>query len=109
MKAGLIKMIDIKHVERNVPTAVALLKALANESRLMILCVLNKEGEKSVGGLEEIVGLSQSALSQHLARMRKDGLVKTRRNAQTIYYSCDNSHVREVLDCLGKLYDSEVR
>ena len=69
-----------------------LLKAVANEKRLKVLCVLSN-GEKSVGSLEEMVDLSQSALSQHLARLRRDEIVKTRRDAQTIYYSIDDQHV----------------
>lgn len=76
---------DVKDIERNIEVAVNLLKALSNEKRLMVICALY-QGEKSVGELEEIVGLSQSALSQHLARLRRDGLVNTRRHAQTIYY-----------------------
>jgi DNA-binding transcriptional ArsR family regulator len=59
---------------------------MSNERRLLILCALYR-GEKSVGELEQIIGLSQSALSQHLARLRRDDIVQTRRKAQTIYYS----------------------
>ena len=66
--------------------AARLLKAMANEKRLLILCMLSK-GERSVGDLNRDVELSQSALSQHLAVLRTDGLVRTRREAQTIYYS----------------------
>lgn len=95
---------DIAGVDKRATMAVVLLKAIANESRLIILAVLNNQGEKSVGELEQIVGLSQSALSQHLARLRKDGLVQTRREAQTIYYSLANENVKSVLDCLKKLF-----
>ena len=70
----------------------ALLKAVANEKRLKVLCVLSN-GEKSVGELEKQVDLSQSALSQHLARLRRDEIVATRRDAQTIYYSISNENV----------------
>lgn len=94
---------NIESVEENVETAVNLLKALSNEKRLIIVCALYK-GEKSVGELEEIVGLSQSALSQHLARLRRDGLVQTRREAQTIYYSMDDESTRNVLKCLYDIY-----
>lgn len=97
-------MVDKECLEKNTPKAVALLKAMANVSRLKILCVLNTDGEKNVGQLEQIVGLSQSALSQHLARMRSENLVATRREAQTIYYSCENQEVRAILDCLCKIY-----
>ncbi|MCB9988039.1 MAG: winged helix-turn-helix transcriptional regulator [Rhodospirillales bacterium] len=94
---------DVKKVESNVQAAASLLKSLSNEKRLMIVCALHK-GEKSVGELEEIVELSQSALSQHLARLRHDGLVSTRRNAQTIYYSIKDSAVESLLKSLCSIY-----
>jgi len=72
------------------------LKAIANAKRLEILHFLNKE-ELSVSALEKKVGLSQSALSQHLAVLRKAKVVKTRRSAQTIYYSIDNRLVIDIL------------
>lgn len=97
---------DVKEVERNIEVAVNLLKALSNEKRLLIICALYK-GEKSVGELEEIVGLSQSALSQHLARLRRDGLVNTRRNAQTIFYSMNDRATEAVLKCLYDIYSPE--
>ena len=95
---------DIAGVDKRATAAVGFLKAVANESRLIILAVLNNQGEKSVGELEQIVGLSQSALSQHLARLRKDGIVQTRREAQTIFYSLSNEQVKDVLDCLKRLF-----
>lgn len=89
--------------ERKLKEIVNLLKALSNERRLVVMCALHK-GEKSVGELEHIIGISQSALSQHLARLRKDGYVKTRRHAQTIYYSlCDVRAVR-VFESICGLY-----
>ena len=95
---------DIKPVEKNIELAVKTLKALSNERRLMIVCVLFK-GEQSVGALEDMIGLSQSALSQHLARLRRDGLVKTRRDAQTIYYSLEgDSDLEKILECLHEMY-----
>lgn len=97
---------DVKDIERNIEVAVNLLKALSNEKRLMVICALY-QGEKSVGELEEIVGLSQSALSQHLARLRRDGLVNTRRNAQTIYYSLNDKATEAVLRCLYDIYSPE--
>lgn len=97
---------NIKEIEHNVEIAVNLLKALSNEKRLLIVCALY-QGEKSVGELEEIVGLSQSALSQHLARLRKDKLVHTRRNAQTIFYSLDDDATNQVLRCLYDIYSPE--
>lgn len=97
---------DIKDLENNLEGAAGLLKALSNEKRLMIVCTLYK-GEKSVGELEEIVGLSQSALSQHLARLRRDGLVETRRDAQTIYYSLKMNEIGTVLHSLYDIYCAE--
>lgn len=80
-----------------------LLKAIGNERRLMVLCHL-AEGEKSVGALEELVGLSQSALSQHLARLRRDNIVRTRRSAQTIYYSLATEAPLGILQSLHELF-----
>lgn len=97
---------DVNDIESHVGTATALLKALSNEKRLLVVCELYK-GEKSVGELEEIVDLSQSALSQHLARLRKDGIVKTRREAQTIYYSLEGAATNEILQCLYDIYSPD--
>jgi ArsR family transcriptional regulator, virulence genes transcriptional regulator len=83
--------------------ASALLKAMGNPHRLMILCRL-AEGEKCVGELERVIGLSQSALSQHLARLRRDDIVVTRRAAQTIYYSLAGPEARAVIATLYRLY-----
>jgi len=76
---------------------------MGNPHRLVVLCQL-LAGERSVGELERLVGLSQSALSQHLARLRRDGLVKTRRSAQTIYYSLAGEEATAVLATLYRLY-----
>lgn len=83
--------------------ASALLKAMSNERRLLILCHLSR-GERSVGELCDLVEVSQSALSQHLAKLRHDRLVSTRRDAQTIYYSLRGHAVQRVLDTLYELY-----
>lgn len=83
--------------------AAKLMKALSNEARLLILCELG-QGERSVGQLGEIVGLSQSALSQHLARLRADGLVRTRRRSQTIFYSIASREVTAVIEVLADLF-----
>lgn len=81
-----------------------LLKALANQKRLEILCQLI-EGEKNVGELERKVALSQSALSQHLARLRADDIVATRRDAQTIYYSLKCAKTRALIKATCLLAD----
>jgi DNA-binding transcriptional ArsR family regulator len=83
--------------------AAGLMKALGNESRLMILCIL-AEGEHSVGELNEAVPLSQSALSQQLARLREQGLVATRRVSQTIYYALRPGPADKVIRLLHHLY-----
>ena len=88
---------------QNARKASVLLKAMANERRLLVLCYLSLS-ERSVGELERYVGLSQSALSQHLARLRSDGLVTTRRDGQTIYYSLRGAEVRRVLETLYEIY-----
>jgi len=95
--------INPKRMESQAKRASKLLKAVGNERRLMILCHL-MVGEKSVGTLEKLIGLSQSALSQHLARLRRDKFVKTRREAQTIYYSLAGSEVETILSTLYSLY-----
>lgn len=83
--------------------AAQMLKALANESRLLVLCTLS-EGELSVGELNERVDISQSALSQHLAVLRRDGLVTTRRESQTIYYSLPDGPVTEIIGVLHGIF-----
>jgi len=94
---------DIEQLQNNARNASALLKAMSNQHRLLILCQL-QVGERSVGELERLVGLSQSALSQHLARLRRDKLVRTRRVAQTIYYSLNGTEATEVIRTLYGLY-----
>lgn len=88
--------------------AEAFLKALANRHRLMVLCELHR-GERSVTAIQQAIGSSQSSLSQHLARLREDGLVKTRRESQTIFYSIANADVSRVIALLYDLYCAEDR
>lgn len=80
-----------------------LLKALANRHRLLIICQLI-DGERSVGDLAEFLGLRDSTVSQHLALLRRDGLVSARRDAQTIYYSIASDPAREILTTLYQVY-----
>ena len=93
----------LRTIQENARRASTLLKAMSNQHRLMILCQL-VPGEKCVGELETIIGLSQSALSQHLARLRRDGLVQTRREAQTIYYSLHGEEASAVIETLYSFY-----
>jgi ArsR family transcriptional regulator, virulence genes transcriptional regulator len=80
-----------------------LLKAMANGHRLLILCELNN-GERSVSELEAVVPLSQSALSQHLAKLRERAIVSTRRDAQTIYYALADARVRRLMTTLHEQF-----
>ena len=85
-----------------------LLKALAHEGRLLILCLLS-EGEKSVSELEEAMRLPQAAVSQQLARLRFDRLVNTRREGRVIYYSIASKEVSSVIETLYNLFCAPVR
>ena len=95
---------DIALLEDKAVEAAEFLKLLANPQRLLILCRLVAEREMSVGQLEQAVELSQSALSQHLAKLRDDGLVATRREAQTIHYRIADKNVQRVLALLKDMY-----
>lgn len=90
-------------LQSNARRASSLLKSMGNERRLLILCHL-AEGERSVSELEKLIDLSQSALSQHLARLRRDGLVRTRRSAQNIFYSLNGEEANAVMQTLHRLY-----
>lgn len=92
---------ELERMVDNAKRASDFLKALAHESRLMILCIL-AEGEKSVSELEDILELRQPTVSQQLARLRADGLVSTRRNGKAIYYSLASDEARVVI---GAIYD----
>jgi DNA-binding transcriptional ArsR family regulator len=89
----------LERVEAHVGEAAALLKALANEQRLLVLCTL-VDGPRTVGEINERVMLSQSALSQHLAVLRTAGIVVTRREAQTIHYAVAPGPANEILQAL---------
>lgn len=80
-----------------------LLRAMANENRLMILCLL-AEGEKSVGEIETLTGARQPTVSQQLARLRADGIVESRRDGKAIHYSLCCDHTRKLLEELCELY-----
>ena len=85
-------------------TAARLLKLLANERRLLVLCRLATSGEASVSALADAVGLSQSALSQHLSLMREDGLVSFRRDGQSIYYAIADPATAHLLATLRTIF-----
>jgi ArsR family transcriptional regulator len=90
--------------EANAAEVAGLLKALANERRLMILCELGTHGETTAGSLADAVGLSQSALSQHLAKMREEGIVTFRRDGQTLWYRVADPRIGTLLNTLQRLY-----
>ncbi|HTH59906.1 MAG TPA: metalloregulator ArsR/SmtB family transcription factor [Paraburkholderia sp.] len=88
--------------------ACALLKALAHEDRLLLLCQLT-EGERNVGELEALVGVRQPSLSQHLGVLRDEGLVETRREGKYIYYRLASFEVIQVMQTLSGLYCGKMR
>lgn len=96
---------ELERMVDNAKRASDFLKALAHESRLMMLCIL-AEGEKSVSELEQHLGLRQPTVSQQLARLRADGLVNTRRDGKTIYYTVASDEARTVIDAI---YDAFCR
>lgn len=95
---------ELNALEANAAEVAGVLRALANERRLMILCRLTEWGEANVNVLAEAVGLSQSALSQHLAKMRDEGIVTFRRDGLTVWYRIADHRVDEILSTLHRLY-----
>lgn len=94
---------NIDDLTKRSEEASALLTLISNPSRLRIMCELHN-GERSVGELEKIIGLSQSALSQHLAKLRAGGTVTTRREAQTIFYSIADGRVAKLLAAMHDIF-----
>ena len=98
---------DIFTMQQNADHASALLKTMANPSRLLVLCALVTR-EHTVGELEKLVGLSQSAVSQHLARLRAEKIVTTRREGQSVYYSLSNDNAKSILETMHGIYCEEL-
>ncbi|HFC30993.1 MAG TPA: ArsR family transcriptional regulator [Oceanospirillales bacterium] len=94
---------SFEDLKEHATKAARLLKTLASESRLMILCALETK-EYSVTELHQQIGLSQSALSQHLATLRREGMVKTRRESQVIFYSLAQHNTTRIIEVLSDLY-----
>jgi DNA-binding transcriptional ArsR family regulator len=94
----------LKKLAKQAGEAAQLLKMLANEKRLLVLCFLAVRGEMTVGELAGVVKLSQSALSQHLAKLRADGLVEFRRNSQTLHYRVVDQRALRLLQVLKEIY-----
>lgn len=91
-------------LEQQSAAAAEFLRTLGNPHRLQVLCLLAECGEMSVGQIHEHTSLSQSALSQHLAKMRDEGLIAYRRDAQTLHYSLSNGKVIRILAVLKELF-----
>jgi len=99
-----VKALSAKTLEKKAAEVAAILGAVANERRLMVLCKLVEWGEANVSGLAEAVGLSQSALSQHLAKLREEGIVAFRRDAQTLWYRVADPRFEELFVTLHRLF-----
>lgn len=94
---------NINDMQQNAGAASELLKTLANPSRLMVLCNIVKQ-ERTVSELEKLVGLNQSALSQHLSRLRHEGIVHCRREGQNAFYSLQDERARRMLETLHEIF-----
>ena len=94
---------QLDDMAKHARNATELLKALASESRLMILCLL-VEGEKSVGQLNKQMNRAQSSVSQELARLRRQNLVTDRRDGKTVYYSIESSEAKRIIAVLHEIY-----
>src|SRR5690606_13788678 len=99
-----IRRSELKDLTASACDAADMLKLLAHEGRLLILCHLAEEGELSAGALAARVGLSQSALSQHLAKMLEAGLLERRRESQTIFYRIGDPKAARILNALQQVY-----
>lgn len=98
---------EMKRLEKNAEHVAAVLKALSNPRRLLLLCRLAERGTMSVGELAKAVGISQSALSQHLAVMREERMVAFDRSAQTLHYRIADDRLTDLLGCLYRIYCDE--
>ena len=100
---------SLKKLAKQAGEAAQLLKLLGHEKRLLVLCFLAVRGEMTVGELVGIVKLSQSALSQHLAKLRADGLVEFRRTSQTLHYRVADPRALRLLEVLKEMYCGELK
>jgi DNA-binding transcriptional ArsR family regulator len=108
-QAGAADAFALKKLAKQAGEAAQLLKLLGNEKRLLILCFLAVRGEMTVGELVGLVNLSQSALSQHLALLRADGLVTFRRTSQTLHYRVADKRALRVLQVLEEIYCGDLK
>jgi ArsR family transcriptional regulator, virulence genes transcriptional regulator len=98
-----ISKINVNEMRKNAENSAAFLKLLANPTRLLVLCTLI-EGERCAGDLEKNLGISQSALSQHLSKMRDEDIVRADKRGQHVFYSISDSNVVEILNVLYELF-----
>ena len=98
-----ISKLNVNEMRNNVESSAAFLKLLSNPTRLLVLCNLI-ESERCVGDLERDLDISQSALSQHLSKMRDEGIVKSEKQGQHVFYSISDSDVEVIINVLYKLF-----
>ncbi|MGK0420112.1 MAG: DNA-binding transcriptional ArsR family regulator [Candidatus Pseudothioglobus sp.] len=98
-----ISKLNVNEMRNNVESSAAFLKLLSNPTRLLVLCNLI-ESERCVGDLERDLDISQSALSQHLSKMRDEGIVKSEKQGQHVFYSISDSNVVDIINVLYKLF-----
>ena len=98
-----ISKLNVNEMRNNVERSAAFLKLLSNPTRLLVLCNLI-ESERCVGDLERDLDISQSALSQHLSKMRDEGIVKSEKQGQHVFYSISDSNVVDIINVLYKLF-----
>lgn len=99
-----MKISELGELEARAGQISSVLRALGNDARLLLLCRLAERGEATPGSLIGTAGLSQSALSQHLARMREEGIVAYRRDGQTLWYRIADTRIEELIGTLHQLY-----
>lgn len=100
---------DVRELEERASEVAGALRALGNDRRLMILCKLVQAGEMNVTALADAIGISQSALSQHLARMRAEGLLATRRDSQTIWYRVADARTEQLISALHGVFCAKTK
>jgi DNA-binding transcriptional ArsR family regulator len=98
-----ISKLNVNEMRNNVESSAAFLKLLSNPTRLLVLCNLI-ESERCVGDLERDLDISQSALSQHLSKLRDEGIVKSEKQGQHVFYSISDSNVVDIINVLYKLF-----
>jgi DNA-binding transcriptional ArsR family regulator len=101
--------LDLETFEKQATEVAGILRALSNQRRLMILCKLVERGEANVSSLAQAVGLSQSALSQHLGKMRQEGIVAFRRERQTLWYRIADPRIEQLFATLYSLFCQQGR